>query len=168
MSRMMLMIDVEECTGCRICELACSIKHDREFAPFNARIRILKDEDNGINVPVVCQHCTDAPCALVCPLNLYHTDEETGAVLCRDEACIGCKACLLACPYGANSMDYKKMVSIKCDFCSGKPLCVDFCPSKAIQYVRVDQADQYLKRKFSRKLSQSVKEARVAERSEAK
>lgn len=166
MSDMMVLVDVKACTGCRICELACSIKHDQSFSPANSRVRIVKDEEDGINVPVVCQQCANAPCALVCPLNLYSVDEKNGAVLVREEACIGCKACLLACPYGANTLDRERKVSIKCDFCAGEPLCVEFCPTKALQFVTVEQAERLLKQKMVDKLSQAVKEARVAERSE--
>ena len=169
MSKMMIMIDVEKCVGCRICELACSVRKKKEFAPHHARIRIVKEENNGINVPIVCQHCSDAPCAMVCPLNLYSVDEKTGAVMSRQEACIGCKACLLACPYGANAIDTNEFghdVAVKCDLCGGDPLCVQFCPTGAIKYVRVDEADMLRKRQMTAKIAQTVREARASERGE--
>jgi Fe-S-cluster-containing hydrogenase component 2 len=160
---MMIMVDVEKCVGCRICELACSLKKKKAFAPNNAHVKIVKDEANGINVPVVCQHCSDAPCALVCPLNLYSVDEKIGAVKSRQDACIGCKACLLACPYGANAMDTDnagRTVAVKCDLCSGDPLCVQFCPTQAIKYIRVDDADMHRRKKMAGKIAQTVREAR--------
>jgi len=158
--------DPEKCTGCRICEMACTLEQDGFFAPYNSRISIVKEEKQGINIPIVCQQCTDAPCAEVCPLNLYDRNPETGALEIRDEACIGCKACILACPYGANLSHVESKVSIKCDLCGGDPTCVEFCPTDALQYVRVDEVDKLLKRSMFNKMSNALKEMRKIKRGE--
>ena len=62
-----LKIDYEKCTGCRLCELVCAVKHDRVSNPIRSRIRVIKWESEGIYVPVSCQQCEDAPCVLGCP-----------------------------------------------------------------------------------------------------
>lgn len=160
MAEMIIAVDAEKCTGCRICELACAMEKEAHCAPNDARLKIMKDEPNGINVPIVCQHCTDASCAPVCPLNLYYVSEENGAVLHNQEACIGCKACILACPYGAISMDRDGAKAVKCDLCDGDPQCVDFCPSDAIAYVRADEMEMMNKRKIFQRFSHSIREVR--------
>ena len=166
MAEMIIAVDVEKCTGCRICELTCSHEKTKEFSPLNSRIKIMKDERNGINAPIVCQHCTDSSCAHVCPLNLYYVRESDGAVIAQEDSCIGCKACILACPYGAVSLDKDREKAVKCDLCEGEPECVDFCPSGALRYIRADELDMINKRKIFSKFSHSIRENKSQEGSD--
>lgn len=57
-----LTVDYTKCTGCRICELACSAKHEGRFQPSLARLKIVRYDDLGIDIPNVCGPCEDAPC----------------------------------------------------------------------------------------------------------
>lgn len=129
-----LTFNAEFCTGCRACELACSFKCDGVFSPAKSRIRVVKMDEEGIDVPVGCEHCDDAPCILVCPVKAITEDKETGAVILNQDTCIGCKECLAVCPFGAIHYDEARKIFYKCDLCGGEPECVKWCETKAVNY----------------------------------
>lgn len=131
----MLIIDYDKCTGCRLCELVCSVKHTGASNPSRANVHVVKWEDEGFYLPMLCQHCVDAPCTSVCPTNAIYRDEGLNRVMVDYDLCIGCKVCIAACPFGAMGFDEIEKKVIKCDICDGEPLCVRFCDMKAIDYV---------------------------------
>ncbi len=131
----MLIVDYGKCTGCRLCELVCSVKHTGASNPSRANVHVVKWEDEGFYLPMLCQHCVDAPCTSVCPTNAIYRDEGLNRVMVDYDLCIGCKACVAACPFGAMGFDEIEKKVIKCDICDGEPLCVRFCDMKAIDYV---------------------------------
>lgn len=130
-----LMIDYEKCTGCRLCEQVCSVKHEGVSNPARSRIKIVKWEMEGRYVPMSCQQCESAPCMAVCPVKAISRDGEMGRVDIDYDVCIGCRMCVAICPFGAMSFDTLAQKVIKCDFCDGDPLCAKFCETGAIQYV---------------------------------
>lgn len=136
-----LMIDLDQCGGCRTCELICSWKHNLGVVrPSGSRIRVLRDEKLGINVPVACQHCEKPVCKDVCPVDAIGRDGKTGAVEINQDVCIGCRYCMMMCPFGAIGMDSLTRVMIKCDLCQGNPKCVQWCPREAIRYEKAEIA----------------------------
>ena len=100
-------------------------------SPVLSRIRVVKIEEKGFDFPLSCFHCENAPCMNSCPTGAIER-EDTGAVIIKDELCIGCKLCFLACPFGAISI--RENMPVKCDLCHGKPFCAEICPSDAIKY----------------------------------
>lgn len=90
----------------------------------------------GLDIPVLCVHCDQAPCVDSCPVDAIRKNEE-GLVQIVGENCTGCASCVEACPAGAIKIHPILGVAIKCDLCGGKPRCVDFCPNKAIDYCAV-------------------------------
>ena len=130
-----LMVDYEKCTGCRMCELVCSVKHEGVSNPARSRVKIVKWEWEGRYIPMACQQCQSAPCMAVCPVKAISRDEELNRVVVDYDMCIGCRMCVAACPFGAMSFDTLASKVIKCDLCDGDPQCVRFCDTKAIQYV---------------------------------
>ncbi|MFC1945729.1 4Fe-4S dicluster domain-containing protein [Chloroflexota bacterium] len=130
-----LMVDYEKCTGCRVCELVCSVKHENVSNPYRARVKVVKWEWEGRYVPMACQQCIDAPCMAVCPAKAISRDESLNRVVVDDDACIGCRICVAACPFGAMKFDAPTKRVIKCDFCDGEPQCARFCEPQAIKYV---------------------------------
>lgn len=149
------------CTGCRACELACSFYCEGIFAPSKSRIRVVKMDWHGIDVPTGCQHCEDAPCMLVCPVKAIYRDEDTSAVLVDYDACIGCKECMVACPFGAMHFDEEKRIVYKCDLCFGKPECVNWCFTKAIEYVEnMELLPEDVRAKHALKVAKSDKASR--------
>lgn len=135
MSRKILSADSDKCGGCRTCELICSWSHDKgTIRPSVARIHIFKEEALGINIPMFCQQCEKAPCMDACPVDAMHRDPRTDAVIINQDTCVGCKACMIVCPYGAVGIDSGKKLMLKCDLCGGDPQCVKWCPREALRY----------------------------------
>ncbi len=135
----------ERCTGCHICELVCSFEKTRSFNPKRSRITILEDEQQGVSIPVACRHCTVPLCMEACPTAALYIDALDGVVLFDEGACIGCRNCVLACPFGAVSIDPLTSDIIKCDLCNGNPPCVEYCPRDAIVYARADRVNIMIK-----------------------
>lgn len=135
--------DAAKCIGCRTCEVACIVSHQDNqdcsaLSPmaFSARIRVVKS--GAFTTAVTCHHCEDAPCARVCPVGAISLTD--GAVLVEDARCIGCKSCMIACPFGAmqvTRMD-QRVQALKCDLCHHReagPACVQACPTNALSCV---------------------------------
>ncbi len=154
-----LMIDYEKCTGCRLCELVCAVKHDGVSNPMRSRIRIMKWESEGVYIPMSCQQCEDAPCMKGCPVNAISLNTALGRVEIDYDTCIGCRTCVAVCPFGAMSFNTLDRKVFKCDLCDGDPQCVRFCEVNAVSYV--DAGDISLKKKktAAHRLSVAGKEA---------
>lgn len=147
MSRKILIVDPEQCGGCRTCELICSWSHNPGVVrPVLSRIHVMKDERLGIEFPMVCQQCEKPPCRDVCPVEAISRHKETGAMLINQDICIGCRACLAICPYGAIGVDPERFTMFKCDLCDGDPKCVKWCPREAIKYEKAEIASSLKQR----------------------
>ena len=102
-----------------------------------------KQQSRTVNFPKSCLHCDNAPCVTVCPTGASYKREEDGIVLVNADACIGCKLCSWACPYGAREFNEDSGVMQKCTLCvdkiynenlpehSRQPACVSACPTSA-------------------------------------
>jgi len=156
-----LVVEHEKCTGCRLCELVCSVYHDGVCNPARGRIKIVKWESEGVYVPVVCQHCEDAPCMNACPAKAIYRDPDTDAVVVDYSKCIGCKFCVTVCPFGAMGYNPVDKKVFKCDLCGGDPQCVRFCDMKAVNFVPADKYTSSKKRVAAEKVqaSKSAQEA---------
>jgi Fe-S-cluster-containing dehydrogenase component len=128
-----LLIDANLCTGCRLCELVCSLTKERECRPANARIRCESYIIEGLRFPRVCVNCTKPACVEVCAVEALRKDEATGYVELDYNECTKCEACVEACPYGAIRLTPDGEV-IKCDLCNGDPECVKVCETHAIRF----------------------------------
>ena len=152
-----LNVDLERCTGCRTCEAVCSLKNTGRVQPSRSRIKIVRYEKLGEYhnyIPMVCQQCTTPLCMEACPTNAISRNEETGAMVVDEDACVGCRVCGMACPIGGVSIDPVTNIAIKCDLCDGDPECVKYCDIEAISYVPLDKLDSTMKRKKSQKISE--------------
>lgn len=132
-----IVVHQEKCTACRECEMACSFEHEGRFVAALSRIRVNDFYEEQFYLPMMCVHCADAPCAMVCP-TVAITRAADGQVRVHEERCIGCKMCLLACPFGVMGFHAAKDVAQNCDLCGGNPQCVAFCVPRALDYAEVD------------------------------
>jgi anaerobic carbon-monoxide dehydrogenase iron sulfur subunit len=131
-----IFVEADKCTGCRICEVLCSLLNMKECNPARTRIHIKRTSSNGMfyDTPLVCQQCEDMPCAAVCPEEAIGMNTKTGIVYIDRENCTGCSLCIDACPFNAIILDPIQNVAIKCELCESQPLCVEGCPTGALQY----------------------------------
>ncbi|MFB4523241.1 4Fe-4S dicluster domain-containing protein [Enterobacter hormaechei subsp. hormaechei] len=133
-----IMADSEKCIGCRTCEVACMVSHQNDATPgaVTSRIRVVKGDT--FTTAVGCHQCEDAPCANVCPTQAIH--RTAGAWLVEQARCIGCKSCMVACPFGAMEVRLveDRVQALKCDLCvhrEGGPACVEACPTHALRCI---------------------------------
>jgi Fe-S-cluster-containing hydrogenase component 2 len=154
-----LMINHEKCTGCRLCELVCSVSHEGVSNPSRSRINVIKWEAEGLYIPMSCQQCEDAPCMTICPVKAISRDQALDYVKIDYDVCIGCRSCVAVCPFGAMGFNVKDKKVFKCDLCEGDPQCVRFCDVKAIEYVDANQLNIIKKREAAQKQSIAQKKA---------
>ncbi len=136
-------IDHEKCTGCQSCTIACATKRERISNPLLGRIQVARRPKKGVHIPVVCNQCLEAPCMKVCPVNALARDQATEVVVLDYDTCIGCRYCVLACPFGAMTVNIDNGKVLKCDRCrdvEGGPICVKVCHNEAIRYIPLTQA----------------------------
>jgi carbon-monoxide dehydrogenase iron sulfur subunit len=154
-----LVVDHEKCTGCRLCEMVCSVEHARVNNPSRSRIHVIKWQWEGFELPMLCQQCEEAPCVAVCPKDALSHDSSLGRVVLDYDLCIGCKMCVTACPFGGMGIDIVARQVIKCDLCDGNPACARFCDPGALQFVPANSANLKKKREAGQRLSEVMRKA---------
>jgi electron transport protein HydN len=156
--------DAEKCIGCRTCEIACSVAHAEVktntvgATPGIFMPRLFTIITPEVSAPVQCHHCEDAPCRNICQMSAI--SRVNGRTVVDTSKCIGCKLCLMACPFGAiefvpqpsGTRPIYLGASSKpedwtgrhfyrannCDVCvhrANGPACVETCPQKALELV---------------------------------
>lgn len=164
----LVIADPGKCIGCRTCEVACVLAHAAPdalhrlaAAHFIPRLKLIKT--SRVSTPVQCRQCEDAPCAKVCPTSaLVHSHNSVQVVQAR---CIGCKSCVMACPYGAMEIVARvdaveprtfgvsatpPVEAYKCDLCIHLvqgPACIEVCPTKAISTIDAEALENNLRRR---------------------
>lgn len=141
LKRKVLVIDYQRCTGCRACEALCSLHHYGEVNPVRAHIKVVKSFEEGVDLPLTCQQCEDAPCEKSCLVGAISRAGDTGAMLIDQNRCIGCRICVYTCPFGGIHIDPVGFQTVKCDLCQGDPQCITFCVTGALRYERIDRVD---------------------------
>jgi len=125
-----LFAERQNCVGCRACEYACSMYHEKTVRPAKARIHVLKYK-GVVDVPVICWHCDDAPCIEACPTTpkAIQKDPKTNGIKLNKDLCLGakCNKCIEACPAKFIRRDPDDGQVLMCDLCDGDPECVKAC-----------------------------------------
>ncbi len=178
--RMGVLVDTTVCVGCRSCEWACKTAHGLSTEPLqtyedrsvlaqarrpNASSLTVVNEhpplrEGGlpVDVKVQCMHCDHPACVSACIVGAF-TKEENGSVLWDTDKCIGCRYCMVACPFQVPSFEFAKALRpdiTKCDFCRARtlrgelPACVDICPLEALTYGRRSDLLDLARQKMTR------------------
>ena len=176
--RLGMVVDTVRCIGCDTCAVACKTENNLPDDVWWNRVWTVGGAESHTPSPtqprptmwfltVACQHCENTPCVPVCPTGATYKREEDGIVLIDYEKCIGCGACVEACPYdgvrvrNADEISYanpfphggfdvqaqQPATVSKCTFCSHRvaedrqPACVEVCPARARFFGDLDDPD---------------------------
>ena len=90
--------------------------------------------------PYTCFQCEEAWCLQVCPVNAIGVDPDTQAKIVIEDTCVGCKLCVIACPFGTVFLNPTTKKAVKCDLCGGDPACARACPTNAIEFTEIEEA----------------------------
>lgn len=159
-------VNLNNCDGCKECEKACREENNvpdlqanygedaARYTPYWIRVAKMKQDLPGSEerpIPLLCQHCSDPPCVHVCVTKASFVREKDGIVMIDEHRCIGCRYCIIACPFRARTMVFRENpvprdqqnpnvpammlgVATKCTFCAHKdleagemPACVEAC-----------------------------------------
>ena len=152
-------IDLRKCIGCHACTIACKAEHD---IPIGVNRCWVKTVEKGVFpevrrffFPVLCNQCTDAPCVRICPTNALFKRRD-GIVDLYSDSCIGCRACMEACPYDQLFIDPNTRTAEKCNFCANRvenrllPACVSVCPTECRIFGDLDDPASEVSRIYQR------------------
>lgn len=144
MTRYVLNHDHENCIGCQACEIHCKSNKGLERGAFPCKLITTGPVMSGplprirfVFMP--CFHCEDAWCMRACPTGAVRRRDKDGIVYIEDSACIGCKSCVVACPWGAAQWNPQTGKAVKCDFCMDRldaglqPACVSKCVTQCLE-----------------------------------
>ena len=182
-----MLYDSTLCIGCKACVAACKAANDmppeipQHLSDWNEHTWDTPEDLSGRTLNVIkvyrngtaekkdrqidgfafikrhCLHCVDPSCVSVCPVAAMRKDPVTGVVTHDPDACIGCRYCVYACPFGVPQYDFNNPFGkiAKCQFCShlqkdGKiPACCDVCPTGASLFGTVKDIDQETARRLA-------------------
>lgn len=162
--RMGVLVDTTVCVGCRNCEWACKNAHginagnlddykDRNVfknmrRPDCSALTVVNEYQNRknprlpVNVKVQCMHCDRPACVSACIVGAF-SKQSDGRVIWDGGKCIGCRFCMVACPFQVPTFEYEKAIEpriMKCDFCNERqnagqlPACIEICPVEALTF----------------------------------
>jgi len=157
----------DRCIGCRACQTACKIWNGKEAEATSFSPTFTNPEDLTPNTYTIvkfiegegpswlmlkwqCLHCSNAPCARACPADAIEVHPE-GAVVIKEDKCVGCGYCVEACPFNIPRIDEERGKAYKCTMCidriqAGKlPACVEACPTEALIFGKRDEVIAKLK-----------------------
>lgn len=165
-----VLVDLSRCVGCRSCEAACNkeqnlpapekpfndysvfdeIHHGQKRRTDETRYTVVNrydipGQDHPLFRKIQCNHCQEPACLTSCFVNAY-TKTPEGAVIYNPKVCVGCRTCMIACPFYIPTFRYSSAIHpriMKCIFCydtrlsKGKPpACVEACPQEALTFGR--------------------------------
>ncbi len=187
-------IDLKRCIGCHTCSVACKVENNLPDGIWWNRVLTVGGKE--IDTPqgrfpnaqmqfitINCQHCQNPPCVKACPVNATYKRKEDGLVMQDYDKCIGCRACIVACPYNARSFNWKRPeyaievqmggadvtphqynVVEKCTFCTHRiskgeePACISACPARARYFGDLDDPESEVNQAIQGKITVNLLE----------
>jgi len=152
--------DPQKCVACHACEVACNSENNVPLEATLGKIVVLGPKlVNGIpkmsSLFVPCFHCENAWCISACPTDAMRRRDKDGLVYMIDELCVGCKACIMACPWRVPQWNSKAGKVMKCDMCmdridkGDKPACVSACPTNALEFGKPGEMSHKAREKYA-------------------
>jgi Fe-S-cluster-containing dehydrogenase component/formate-dependent nitrite reductase membrane component NrfD len=152
-------IDLRKCIGCHACTIACKAEHQIPVGVNRCWVKTVEKgtfpDTRRFFFPVLCNQCEDAPCVRICPTNTLFKRRD-GIVDFNQASCIGCRACMEACPYDQLFIDPNTHTAEKCNFCANRvenqlqPACVSVCPTECRVFGDLDDPTSEVARIFQR------------------
>lgn len=158
-------IDVARCNGCYNCQIVCKDEHvGNDWTPYskpqpetgqfwlklNENVRGTVPKVKVAYMPILCNHCRNAPCIQSCPEDAIYQRPD-GLVIIDPIKCTGCKSCVDGCPYHVIYFNDGLNIAQKCTGCAHLldsgwkvPRCVDACPTEAIKFVEENEAKDFI------------------------
>lgn len=191
MTKLGMVIDLNRCIGCQTCVNACKMQNNVPMGMLWNRVLTQGQEEvDGVDgifpnvtkkyIPISCQHCENAPCVKVCPVEATYKDDK-GRVLIDYNRCIGCRYCMAACPYNVRVFNWEEAIRHpgfnygdsrvptrkvgvveKCTMCSERtddgldPMCVVCCPAEARIFGDLDDPNSEVSRLIREKNGETL------------
>lgn len=140
--------DMQSCSGCRTCQIACKDRNDLPIGMLFRRVRTFETgtypSAKMYHASTSCNHCENPACVANCPTGAMQKAED-GTVVHDDGVCIGCETCVNSCPYEVPVLDESLGIARKCDACAslreagGNPACVDACLMRCLHFGDLDE-----------------------------
>ncbi len=163
MAQLALLIDHELCFDCKACEVACKQENTLPVGPKWINVDMVGPRRVGEDIrvdfiPTTCHHCGKPPCADVCPTEAIKKRED-GIVIIDPDLCIGCMACLPACPFAVIQFNSDNNTAEKCNLCLSriqrglKPACAHHCEAGAILFGDINKISQQMRKERAHRRS---------------
>ena len=158
--------DQERCIGCFGCEVHCKLEHDVPVGPRLIRMiqvgpKVVGGKLKTTFVAMRCLHCEKPACVSVCPSGAMQKRSD-GIVFVDEDSCIGCKACIEACPFGAPQFNPRTKKVIKCDYCKDRvdkglwPACATKCSTKALYFGDINEMSTIERQRYAKKIAENL------------
>ena len=156
MSKRYVIQDQERCIGCLSCEIYCKENKQLPDGPKLCQIvmlgqRSVRGLPREAYVYMGCFHCEKPVCVAACPTSAMKKRDADGIVYVEADLCIGCKACMVACPWGAAQWDPERNKAVKCDLCKDRldqglqPVCVSVCTTQCLSLTEIEETVEEIK-----------------------
>ena len=161
MSKYFIKTNQNRCIGCKACEVHCQAKN--RLTPdmkFGQLISVGPLRRKGLpkilSMFMPCFHCEKPWCVSSCPTGAMTRRDEDGIIYVQEELCVGCKACIIACPWKVPQWDDASGRAYKCDFCMDRvdqglnPACVAGCTAHALDFKRPNVASRETREEYGK------------------